>query len=74
MCSRRSDFPSSLPADAWAEADAHGRIGRLTGRCCCPANLPQPTPGLLELAKQLDVRRRDDPLSLLRELNQRLYD
>ena len=39
-----------------------------------PSEFAQPTPRLIELAKQMEVCRRDDPLSLLRELNQRLYD
>ena len=39
-----------------------------------PSEFAEPTPRLLELASQLEVRRRDDPLSLLRELNHRLYE
>jgi transglutaminase-like putative cysteine protease len=39
-----------------------------------PSKFTQPTPKLLELAHQLDVRRRDDPMSLLRELNARLHE
>ena len=67
------EIPSSLPADAWAEADAQVKMGDYW-EMMLPSEFAQPTPGLLELAKQLEVRRRDDPLSLLRELNQRLYD
>src|ERR1039458_647937 len=33
-----------------------------------------PPPLLLELAKELEVVRRDDPLKLLHEINVRLYD
>jgi len=39
-----------------------------------PSEFAEPTPLLLDLANQLEVCRRDDPLSLLRELNQKLYD
>ncbi len=62
-----------MPADAWAEADAQVKMGDYW-EMLLPSEFAQPTPGLLDLAKQLEVRRRDDPLSLLRELNQKLYD
>jgi len=39
-----------------------------------PSDFAAETPALLLLAQQLQVTRRDDPLSLVRELNQRLYD
>ena len=34
-----------------------------------PSEFAKPSPALLDLAKLLDVRRRDDPLVLLRQLN-----
>ena len=46
----------------------------ITGRCCCPATFAVETPALLVLASQLEVTRRDDPLMLVHELNQRLFD
>ena len=67
------EIPASLPADAWDEADAQVKMGDYW-EMMLPSEFAQPTPGLRELAKQLEVRRRDDPLSLLRELNQKLYD
>ena len=67
------EIPSSLPADAWAEADAMVKMGDYW-EMLLPSEFAQPTPGLIELARQMEVCRRDDPLSLLRELNQRLYD
>ena len=67
------DFPSSLPADAWSEVDGLVELGDFW-EMLLPSEFAVPTPHLLELAKQLDVCRRDDPLSLLCELNQRLYD
>ena len=38
-----------------------------------PSEYAKPSPALLDLAKLLDVRRRDDPLILLRQLNASLY-
>jgi transglutaminase-like putative cysteine protease len=38
-----------------------------------PSEFAKPTPLLQQLAKELDVRRRDDPLSMLRKLNTDLY-
>ena len=67
------DFPSSLPADAWSEVDGLVELGDFW-EMLLPSEFAVPTPHLLELAKQLDVCRRDDPFSLLCELNQRLYD
>ena len=67
------DFPPSLPADAWAEADAMVQMGDYW-EMLLPSEFAEPTPLLVDLAKQLEVCRRDDPLSLLRELNQRLYE
>ena len=67
------DFPPSLPAVAWAEADAMVQMGDYW-EMLLPSEFAEPTPLLVDLAKQLEVCRRDDPLSLLRELNQRLYE
>ena len=39
-----------------------------------PSEFAEPTPALDELAAQLDVRRRDDPLMVLHELNQQMYE
>jgi transglutaminase-like putative cysteine protease len=67
------EVPSSLPPDAWAEADAMVQMGDFWENLL-PSEFAEPTPLLLDLANKLEVCRRDDPLSLLRELNQRLYD
>ena len=68
-----ADIPNSLPADAWAEADSMVQMGDFW-EMLLPSEFAEPTPLLLDLANQLGVCRRDDPLSLLRELNQKLYD
>jgi transglutaminase-like putative cysteine protease len=67
------DLPLSLLPDAWAEGDAMAGRGDFW-EMLLPSEFADPTPLLLSLAKQLGVCRRDDPLSLLREINQRLYD
>jgi transglutaminase-like putative cysteine protease len=67
------EIPPSLPAAAWDETDAIVRMGDYW-EMLLPSEFAQPTPMLLDLARQLEVERRDDPLSLLRELNQRLYE
>jgi transglutaminase-like putative cysteine protease len=68
-----ADIPNSLPANAWTEADSMVQMGDFW-EMLLPSEFAEPTPLLLDLANQLGVRRRDDPLSLLRELNQKLYD
>ncbi|GAB4438047.1 MAG: transglutaminase family protein [Chloroflexi bacterium OHK40] len=66
-------LPEALPPTAWDELDA------LTAAedhwdALAPSTFARPTPLLDALARELELRRRDDPLSLLRELNARLYD
>jgi transglutaminase-like putative cysteine protease len=67
------DFPASLSANSWAETDALVQMGDYW-EMLLPSEFAEPTPLLLELASQLEVCRRDDPLSLLREVNQRVYE
>jgi transglutaminase-like putative cysteine protease len=65
-------LPQSLPAYSWEELDilvAEGDYWEFL----FPSEFARQTPLLEELAKQIDVRRRDDPLSVLRELNTALY-
>ncbi len=66
-------LPDRLAPDAWTALDA------LTDSedhwdFLAPSAFAHRTPLLDGLAHELDLRRRDDPLSLLTELNQRLYD
>jgi transglutaminase-like putative cysteine protease len=67
------DMPQSLGPTAWAELDQTVRAGDYW-EMLLPSTFAVETPALLELAAQLDLKRRDDPLSLTRELNQRLFD
>jgi len=67
------EVPSSLAPEAWRELDARVTDGDYW-EMLLPSEFANPTPLLLELAKKLDVCRRDDPLRVLHELNSALYD
>ncbi len=67
------DVPSFLAPDAWRDLDqlvAEGDYWEML----LPSDFVTPTPALLGLAEQLDIRRRDDPLMLVHELNTKLYE
>ncbi|HTV04413.1 MAG TPA: transglutaminase family protein [Acidobacteriaceae bacterium] len=66
-------IPQSLPASSWQELDELVRAGDYW-EMLLPSKFACPTPSLLKLAAELGIVRRDDPLSLLRELNTRLHD
>ena len=63
-----ADLPASLPASAWDD------ISQNEYDMLVPSHFTHPSPLLSELAEQLRVERRDDPLSLLRELTASIYD
>ena len=65
-------LPDSLPASAWEELDHEVHQGDFW-EMLLPSDFATPTAELKALATYLDLRRRDDPLSILYELNQRLY-
>jgi transglutaminase-like putative cysteine protease len=67
------DLPQSLNSNAWDELDQTVRAGDYW-EMLLPSTFAVETPALLELAASLDLKRRDDPLSLIRDLNQRLFD
>ena len=67
------DIPSSLSPDAWGALDALIAEGDFA-EMLLPSTFAVPTPALLELAKKLEVTRRDDPLMLVHELNKRLFE
>lgn len=68
-----AEVPDSLAPDAWIELDA--MIARDDyWEMLLPSQYAKPTPLLLELARELNVCRRDDPLTFLRGLNRSLYD
>jgi transglutaminase-like putative cysteine protease len=65
-------LPASLTSEAWEELDALVQDGDYW-EMLLPSEFAKPTLSLLKLAGQLEVRRRDDPLTVLRELNSALY-
>src|SRR5579863_1109413 len=67
------DIPHSLSPDAWDALDELVYAGDYW-EMLLPSTFAAETPALLDLATKLDVRRRDDPLMLVRELNDRLFD
>jgi transglutaminase-like putative cysteine protease len=66
------DVPRSLAPDAWAALDELIDAGDYW-EMLLPSKYAVETPALVELAVKLNVRRRDDPLTLAREINQRLF-
>ncbi len=68
-----AEIPASLEPTAWQELDqivANGDYWEML----LPSEFAKPTPSLLQLASKLEIVRRDDPLTLLHELNSRLHD
>jgi transglutaminase-like putative cysteine protease len=66
-------LPPALGPDAWRALDAEVAEGDFW-EALAPDGFARPTPALDALAREWDIRRRDDPLSLLREINTRIYD
>lgn len=65
--------PAFLAPDAWADLDdlvAEGDYWEML----FPSEFAAPTPELDRLAERLDVRRHDDPLMALHQLNQQMYE
>jgi transglutaminase-like putative cysteine protease len=67
------NVPAFLSPDAWRELDALVHEGDYA-EMLLPSTFATPTPALLDLAKQLNVVRRDDPLMLVHELNKSIYE
>lgn len=65
--------PLSMPVSAWHELDRLVEADDYW-EFLLPSEFATPTPALVELATHLDLRRRDDPLSVLLQLNQQLYE
>jgi len=66
-------IPDELGPEAWEELDQTVCAGDYS-EMLLPSTFAVPSPALLALADELELKRRDDPLSLVRELNQRLFD
>src|ERR1022692_4276278 len=67
------DVPAFLAPDAWGALDAMVHEADY-GEMLQPSTFAVETPALLELARELNVVRRDDPLMLVHEVNRRIYD
>jgi transglutaminase-like putative cysteine protease len=67
------DVPAFLSPDAWQALDDMVASGDY-GEMLLPSEFARETPALEKLAAQMEVTRRDDPLMLVQELNQRLFD
>ncbi len=64
--------PSFLAPDAWAELDADVAAGDFW-EFLFPSEFAAPTTLLDNLADTLEVSRRDDPLMVLHDLNEKMY-
>ena len=67
------NIPAFLAPDAWAALDELVDSADY-GEMLLPSRFVQTTPLVQDLAKQLNVVRRDDPLMLVHELNKRLFE
>jgi transglutaminase-like putative cysteine protease len=67
------DVPAFLSPDAWRALDEMVQSGDYS-EMLLPSTYAVDSPALLELAGKLEVRRRDDPMMLVHELNQRLFE
>jgi transglutaminase-like putative cysteine protease len=67
------ELPLALPHQSWAQLDAEVAAGDYW-EMLMPSTFAQPGEGLLSLVEPLRVRRRDDPLTFLRELNIAIYE
>ena len=67
------DVPRFLSPDAWDALDELIEAGDYW-EMLLPSTFAVETPALTLLAPQMGVTRRDDPLMLVQELNQRLFD
>jgi len=67
------EVPAFLSPDAWEALDEKVEAGDYW-EMLLPSTFAVETPALTLLALQMGVTRRDDPLMLVRELNQRLFD
>ena len=67
-----SSLPEALTARAWDELDTLTDSGDYWDTLM-PSHFANPSKMLYELALELDVRRRDDPLTVLRDLNSDIH-
>ena len=68
-----AQIPAFLAPDAWAELDSMVEQGDYW-EMLLPSEFALPTPALDALAEEFDVQRRDDPLMVLHQLNEQMYN
>ncbi|MBP6823323.1 MAG: transglutaminase family protein [Acidobacteria bacterium] len=66
-------LPEALSADAWAALDA-AKVSGEYWDSVAPSQYAAKTERLSELITELKIERRDDPLSLMREINTAIFD
>jgi transglutaminase-like putative cysteine protease len=66
-------LPVALDARTWALLDAEVQEGDFWDMLM-PSQYIETTPSVIQLAEELDASRRDDPLTVLRELNHAIYE
>jgi transglutaminase-like putative cysteine protease len=64
--------PAALTPGAWAELDSIVQQGDYW-EMLLPSEFTAPTPSLDALAEEFNVTRRDDPLTVLHQLNQQMF-
>jgi transglutaminase-like putative cysteine protease len=67
------ELPSALNPDAWDKLDAMNAHDEYWDMLS-PSHFVRSSELLQDLVRELDVRRRDDPLTLLRSLNTAIYE
>lgn len=67
------ELPDWLDGSAWDELDAMASGDLVAWEFLSPSPFTGATPLLEAFAEEVGARRRDDPLTVLRELNQRIY-
>ncbi|HWE86174.1 MAG TPA: transglutaminase family protein [Terracidiphilus sp.] len=65
--------PEALGGEAWDALDEMAREGDYW-EMLLPSTFAVATPALMGLAEKLDARRRDDPLTVVRQVNHRLFE
>jgi len=68
-----STLPDRMPEESWPELDRMIQLGDFW-EFLMPSDFARPAPLLGELAARLDVRRRDDPLTLMIEITRGIYE
>jgi transglutaminase-like putative cysteine protease len=66
------EVPDSLDPSAWQQLDTIVSQGDYW-EMLLPSEFAKPTDALMGLVERFQLRRRDDPLTVLRELNEKVY-